>query len=295
MRYGFILLFLLINCRESIYAQSADTILLHFDFNKSALLSKDSITLDSVFGSFKDKFILQRIVLNGHCDSIGNTRYNDSLSNERILGVKEYLLSRHHLPPPLFTQLKPMGKRVPLNDNGSDAKRALNRRVALILYKSPVANEIKVSLKKAAARDSSHPIKGNISTVLRDTATKKGTLITLKDLNFYGSRHLFLPRSIAVLEDLLKALKENPSVEIEIRGHVCCTQETEDGYDMDAQNNHLSVNRAKVVYDYLVRNGIALSRLSYKGFGGSLKLYPSEANDAEEEANRRVELKIVRR
>jgi len=137
MRYGFILSFLLINCREPIYAQSADTILLHFDFNKSALLSKDSITLDSVFGSFKDKFILQRIVLNGHCDSIGNTRYNDSLSNERILGVKEYLLSRHKLPPSLFTQLQPMGKRVPLNNNRNKTERALNRRVELIVYKLP--------------------------------------------------------------------------------------------------------------------------------------------------------------
>jgi len=131
--------------------------------------------------------------------------------------------------------------------------------------------------------------------VLRDSATKKGTLITLKDLNFYGSSHMLLPRSIPVLEDLLKAMKENPAIEIEIRGYVCCTPSDLDGYDMNSHTENLSVNRARIVYEYLQKHGIEASRLSYKGFGGSNKLYPAEATDFEQEANRRVEIKIVKK
>jgi hypothetical protein len=57
-------------------------------------------------------------------------------------------------------------------------------------------------------------------------------------------------------------MKENPTLEILIGGHVCCFN------DM-----RLSVLRAKTIYDYLVENGIDKSRMKYKGYGLSKPLY----------------------
>jgi outer membrane protein OmpA-like peptidoglycan-associated protein len=89
-------------------------------------------------------------------------------------------------------------------------------------------------------------------------------------------------------------LKDHPTYKIELDGHVCCQPEWDltDALDFDSGDNHLSLNRAKAVYDYLVRNGIDASRLSYKGFGGRFHLVPE---NTEEDAlkNRRVEIRII--
>lgn len=274
-------------------AQVSDTVLLHFDFNQSTLLPKDIITIESLFGSYKNTFIVRHIQISGHCDSIGSQRYNDSLSMQRIITVKKYLTALG-IDSSLVTNIKPIGKRSPLNDNSNEMKRALNRRVELIIEHSPKLFPNTPVKKDTVATTKTLPNAG-ISHLMRDTLTKKGTTFTLRDLNFHGNRHILLPGSVHVLEELLLALKENPKIEIEIRGYVCCTPENEDGYDMDAQSPHLSVNRAKAIYDYLVDNGIDKSRLSYKGFGGSYKLYPGEKTEMEQTLNRRVEIKIVKK
>jgi len=66
-----------------------------------------------------------------------------------------------------------------------------------------------------------------------------------------------------------------------------------DGYDADTKTADLSVQRAKFVYTHLLQQGIQASRMSYKGFGASHKLYPEENNEREKELNRRVEIKVL--
>jgi flagellar motor protein MotB len=58
-------------------------------------------------------------------------------------------------------------------------------------------------------------------------------------------------------------------------------------------NYTLSINRAKAVYDFLIRSGIDKSRMTYKGFGSANKRFPDEKNAEEENLNRRVEIMIV--
>jgi outer membrane protein OmpA-like peptidoglycan-associated protein len=131
------------------------------------------------------------------------------------------------------------------------------------------------------------------SDIIKDTTTKVGTIIVLKNLNFEGGRHILLERSLPVLDDLLKAMKDNPNLKIEIDGHVCCTASYLDGRDNDLGSFDLSWQRARVVYNYLLDHDISRDRMSVRGFGASRKLYPYEQNDYEKEENRRVEIKIV--
>jgi outer membrane protein OmpA-like peptidoglycan-associated protein len=172
------------------------------------------------------------------------------------------------------------GKRQPLNQNANEEERFLNRRVELIIQKIPLKTE------------PSSPQK-NLKEVINDSATKVGTTIVLKNLNFEGGRHVLLSRSLPILNQLLEAMQQNPNLKIEIHGHVCCTANYLDGRDNDLGTFDLSWQRAKVVYQYLVKNGISEERMSYKGFGASQKLYPEERDAYEQEENRRVEIKIV--
>jgi len=91
-------------------------------------------------------------------------------------------------------------------------------------------------------------------------------------------------------------MEDNPKLEIKIQGHICCNYPVEDdGFDYDNGDTHLSVNRAKAVYDYLVAHGIDPNRMSYEGLGGKFHLVNPEKTEADMTKNRRVEIKIIKK
>jgi len=55
----------------------------------------------------------------------------------------------------------------------------------------------------------------------------------------------------------------------------------------------LSKKRAKLVFAYLVKNGIDKKRLSYKGMGAKKMIYPHTHKLQEMQKNRRVEIHII--
>ena len=130
---------------------------------------------------------------------------------------------------------------------------------------------------------------------IRDKSVKAGTNIVLTNLNFIGNRHWLLPQSHPALEELLQVMQQNPSLEIETQGHICCLPGPDDGYDEDIHTRNLSVTRAKTIYDYLVKNNISPQRLSYKGFGHQHPLFADEEIEAHRLLNRRVEIKIIKK
>ena len=139
------------------------------------------------------------------------------------------------------------------------------------------------------------PQEQTLTERIKDTTTKKGSNIILKNMNFIGGRHYLLEQSLPALTELLNALTDHPSLEIEIDGHICCTFGNEDGIDLDTNTPDLSVNRAKAIYEYLISKGISPARLSYKGFGHRQPLvYPEDTED-KRTMNRRVEIKIIKK
>jgi len=124
----------------------------------------------------------------------------------------------------------------------------------------------------------------------------EGERILLNNIQFEPGSPVMIPESKKEIQVLLEKLQENPSLEIEISGHLCCAVEIRDGdgYDYDHLTWDLSKNRAKKVYDFLVKKGIEKSRLSYQGIGLQKPLVSPEKNEADEALNRRVEVKIIK-
>ena len=126
-------------------------------------------------------------------------------------------------------------------------------------------------------------------------SVQEGETLRLQNINFYGGRHTFLPQSLPALEELLEVMRSHPTLEIEIQGHICCFTGGEDGMDFDSNDRRLSVNRARAVYTYLVRNGIDKSRMTYQGYAGTRLLVYPETSEADRTMNRRVEIRIVKK
>ena len=135
-------------CFGGLKGQSTDSLTVHFASNQAVLLPEDRTTLDRWFEIATSRLISIQLI--GYCDSVGANRYNDSLSQQRITMVKEYLESKG-MADTLFTVLRAFGKRKPLNDNGDEEKRSLNRRVTILGRLTAAAPGLKEALLDTAA------------------------------------------------------------------------------------------------------------------------------------------------
>lgn len=116
-------------------------------------------------------------------------------------------------------------------------------------------------------------------------ALRVGDAAVLRYVVFAQSEHTLLPESYPELDRLVQALQTNPALRVEITGHT-------DNVGDKRLNQTLSEYRAKVVANYLVRHGIAATRLRAEGFGGSRPI-ADNASEAQRAQNRRVEFRVV--
>ncbi len=102
------------------------------------------------------------------------------------------------------------------------------------------------------------------------------------NIKFEINKKDLAPESVAELNRLLKLLKDNGNIKIEVQGH---------SDDLEALNNtQISEDRAKTVARYLIENGF--SNIQIRGFGNTV---PISSNDTEQgrSSNRRVEVEVV--
>jgi outer membrane protein OmpA-like peptidoglycan-associated protein len=97
----------------------------------------------------------------------------------------------------------------------------------------------------------------------------RGEAIILKNVFFEIGSAALRPESTTELMRLKQLLEKNNSLNIEIQGHT-------DNVGNDRDNQKLSENRAKAVYNFLISQGIVASRLSYRGFGESQPIAPND-------------------
>ena len=114
-----------------------------------------------------------------------------------------------------------------------------------------------------------------------------GESIQLRNVFFVQSRAELLPESYPELDRLVRIMKDNKTIEIQLEGHT-------DGRGDPKANLDLSEERVKAVRQYLISKGIPEKRIVGKGFGGARPMF---ANDTEEnrQLNRRVEFKITKK
>lgn len=121
-----------------------------------------------------------------------------------------------------------------------------------------------------------------------------GDELIIDGLNFYPGSHRTLPEAKPVLKKLTQVMQQNPTLKIEIQGHVCCASKpNEDGLDDETGDFKLSWNRAQYVRDYLIQSGIDQSRITYRGFAMTRPLVYPEKTIQDQIKNRRVEILIT--
>ena len=112
----------------------------------------------------------------------------------------------------------------------------------------------------------------------------------LGNINSVSGELRILKESTEIFEQLLKIMKLNTDLKIEIGWHT-------DSRGKDADNKRLSQNRADFAVNYMVINGIEKDRVVGKGYGESQLVNKCkngvQCSEDEHKENRRIEFKII--
>jgi outer membrane protein OmpA-like peptidoglycan-associated protein len=105
-------------------------------------------------------------------------------------------------------------------------------------------------------------------------------------ITFAHDRYDIQPQFRSTLDQIAQTLTAYPQTLIDIYGHT-------DSTGSDAYNQTLSQNRAQSVAGYLSGHGVQSVRMATRGFGETQLLANPERTEADRQANRRVEIRIV--
>lgn len=236
-----------------------DTVNVYFASGSAAISAAEQQKLDVFLQRF-DAMVVKGVVLHGFCDDRGDSLMNQELSIRRARAVRDQLVQRG-VDSTDIKSVRGLGERPLVGNVDDNVERANNRMVRVVVQSGPK------------------------STLLPDTL-KVGDKITLHNIQFVGGRRVLLQQSVPAFKELVRALKEQPKYEVCILGYVCCAAAGSDGEDIDTGQMNLSETRAKTIHDYLIKNGIDPTRLSYKGMGN----IPTGKGY---EADRRVEVQVT--
>ncbi len=262
------------------FAQT-DSIIVKFEKNSSYLSTQEKSKLN-----IYDDILKIEIV--AYCDFLGSKDYNLWLSEKRALRVKSILKSRGLNIELIKTTIgKGEIKREVENNMGyPDDRKAI---VYIWQKEEPkiVALPAAVEKTEILSEPKAKPEIPELDSI------KVGESIKLPRLSFIPGQHNLSPGSEKSLNVIFDFLVNNQNAVVSIEGHICCETQYDDGYDQETGLYNLSTARAKVIFDYLVSEGINPDRLSYKGYGRTRPLFPNESNTLEQQGNRRVEFKLV--
>ena len=122
----------------------------------------------------------------------------------------------------------------------------------------------------------------NDAKKLADALAKDGH-VAVYGIYFDVDKAVLRPDSETALQHILQLLRDNPTLAVEVQGHT-------DNTGTAARNAVLSDERAASVKQWLVEHGIAVGRLTAKGYGDSQPVGDNKTPDGRAK-NRRVELK----
>ncbi|PKB15632.1 OmpA family protein [Flavobacterium sp. 5] len=267
-----------------------------FDSNKFVLNKTELLKLNQWISIKKE---VKVVGVYGFCDEEGSVGYNDTLARKRIdyvfntikgkVKVREDFKTRSFGELHSLSSIKSENRKVTLyyilpKDFVNEEKIIAKKKEVVVEKKKP---NIKFSDTYVYENPDGSTVNIKVDTVFmkKVSVANVGEKLKLENMNFFVDTFAIMPQSRSVMYELLMVMTNVPGLKIQIQGHICCVQK---------DFRDLSTQRAKAIYKFLEFNGIEKSRMTFVGFSSTKPLYPlPEKNEAEREANRRVEIEII--
>jgi len=165
--------------------------------------------------------------------------------------------------------------------------------------------EYVINLNDPQATDFIKVENGKVTVPFELIRLKKGDIVVMYNVFFYKDAAIMRPESRSEVTSLLEMMNENPKMKIRIHGHTnggaagkiievgdsknfFSLSDTKEGF---GSAKKLSEERAQVISDFLLSEGIDPSRMEVKAWGGKKSIYKKDHAQAHE--NVRVEIEII--
>ena len=280
-------IFFLLICFNLCWAQISPKHVVYFETDKYNVLETEQNRLLLFIQELKTDNI-NRVSIYGFCDDRGSNQYNLNLSQDRANTIKD-IFSKSGVHQDLITNVDGKGEILLkiISSENVNIIRGLNRKVEIeVEYKKNKKEIIPIQNEKIIENINVDD-KGRTLPLTLESELMVGDKVILKDILFQTGYSYILKESIPVLKNIAKKLREKDNLYFTIEGHVCCTTQGRDALDKATGRRNLSLTRARYIYNYLARNGIAKSRMKFVGLkhkyplGGDIKF------------DRRVEIEIT--
>ena len=225
---------------------------------------------------------IKKISIYGFCDDRGSDNYNLVLSQNRANAIKK-LFSFGGISEKLISNVDGKGEVLLKIVAAEDLNiiRGLNRKVEInVEYNIAKKEVVKVEEDKENIDNRKKPLTLESNLLVGDK-------IVLDKILFRTGYSYVLKESIPVLEKMARILREKNKVYFTIQGHVCCTANGRDAIDRGTGRRNLSLARARYIYEYLMKNGVARKRMKYVGLKHKYPL------GGDPKFDRRVEIEIT--
>lgn len=270
---------------------------LYFESDAFILTKSEQSKLDEWLKDNKESKILS---MNGFTDSDGSEGYNDTLSAKRVHFVYEKIKDKIKIRND-FKKLH-FGKL----HQQSNIKEE-NRCVTIFYLTADELSKENILITENDTLIENIPTKPaieypnfivinnpdgsktemdlNADWMRKLGETPVGEKLVMENVEFYINTFAIVKESRPRLFELLYAMILHPDLKIEIGGHICC---------ITKDHRNLSNDRAKSIKNFLIQYGIAKERITFKGYGSTMPIYPiPENNESERAANRRVEITVL--
>jgi len=243
------------------------------------------------------------IEIGGYTDNSGSHAKNVEISKKRANFVYNHLINSGYSKDRI--SYKGYGPAKPIFSNRYKSTRAGNRRIEVKILQKTVHNGTKlvdetIDQKENKEIGKEQPIKEVVKADLSSDQTKYLSYFfahssdnlqsnfIIDSLTFPSGSYLLPENGIGIetLNNLIDYLSKNKQIKATINGYT-------DASGIAENNQILSENRAKAVFNYLVINGINVERLYYRG-NGSLNPIATNAYKWGRDINRRIEVEFMR-
>lgn len=268
-----------------------------FESNKFELQKPEITKLNAWMETNKEVKI---VAINGYTDEDGSVGFNDTLAKKRVTTIFNTISGKIKIREDFKT--RSFGElHNQLDDKSKNRKvtiyyilqKDLAREDEILGIKKPKEIAVKpkpvvnypdkISITNPNGTTSEYKLDVNFMKQVNES--KSGEKLKIDNLNFQFNTFAIVNESRGKLYELLLVMQNNPTLKIEIQGHICCNP---------SNKGKLSEERAKAIKSFLVSQGIDKTRVTFKGFGSTEPIYPlPEKSEEERAANRRVEILIL--
>jgi len=249
---------------------------LYFDSGAFVLQKKHKKDIDAKL-IYLDSTKQYNVNIHGYTDYVDTEDFNQDLSKKRATAAASYILKHYE------NYINKLDKKAhgELTSDEKSHPRGFRKHRKVTIEITTVPKQKSTKIKDLYNLDIDNLVVGQDYVI--------------DEINFRVGRTSLTYKSKNAIRKLLRFLKKNRRLHIEIQGHVCCGKTIEDALNEDTQRNTLSRDRAEFVFKYLVKNGISSKRLRFRGYGFSNPLIYPENTEDDRAQNRRVAIKILKK